>query len=285
MAVDKMVDSGVLNGALEEIADAIRAKTGISGTLAFPDPNDFADAIDEYLIRPTGTKSITENGTNIDVANYAAVDVNVSGGGGYSIDDIALRNISGDIRVTANKIGNYAFANCTGLTSIYVDGATGELGAGAFADCTGLTRLFLASTTGMPSSSVRVFANVTATIVWLTIEGVGSRRFEGWKGTKLDMPICRELGGTSFYGVPNMDTLILRYSGVALLRDVNAFNGSRFASNGAGGTLYVPQSQISSYQSASNWSTILGYANNNIAAIEGSQYENYYADGTPIPTT
>lgn len=30
----------------------------------------------------SGTKSITENGTGIDVANYAAVDVNVSGGGG-----------------------------------------------------------------------------------------------------------------------------------------------------------------------------------------------------------
>lgn len=85
MAVDKMVDSGVLNGALEEIADAIRAKAGISGTLTFPDPNDFADAIDEYLIRPTGTKSITENGTNIDVANYAKVDVNVSGGGGIPL--------------------------------------------------------------------------------------------------------------------------------------------------------------------------------------------------------
>ena len=29
----------------------------------------------------SGTKSITENGTGIDVANYASVDVNVSGGG------------------------------------------------------------------------------------------------------------------------------------------------------------------------------------------------------------
>lgn len=33
-----------------------------------------------YIV-PSGTKSITENGTGIDVANYAAVDVNVSGGG------------------------------------------------------------------------------------------------------------------------------------------------------------------------------------------------------------
>ena len=33
-------------------------------------------------IRPQGTKSISANGTGIDVTNYAAVDVSVSGGGG-----------------------------------------------------------------------------------------------------------------------------------------------------------------------------------------------------------
>ena len=33
-------------------------------------------------IRPTGTKSISANGTGIDVTEYAAVDVSVSGGGG-----------------------------------------------------------------------------------------------------------------------------------------------------------------------------------------------------------
>lgn len=33
----------------------------------------------------SGTKSITENGTGIDVTNYASVDVNVSGGGGGTV--------------------------------------------------------------------------------------------------------------------------------------------------------------------------------------------------------
>ena len=48
------------------------------------------------------------------------------------------------------------------------------------------------------------------------------------------------------------------------------------------GKLYVPSSLISSYQAATNWSTILGYANNQILPIEGSMYETQYADGTPI---
>ena len=36
-------------------------------------------------IRPQGTKSITQNGTGIDVAQYASVDVSVSGGGGSNL--------------------------------------------------------------------------------------------------------------------------------------------------------------------------------------------------------
>lgn len=38
----------------------------------------------EYII-PSGTKSITENGTGIDVANYASVDVNVPSGGASNV--------------------------------------------------------------------------------------------------------------------------------------------------------------------------------------------------------
>lgn len=39
-------------------------------------------AIPSQYIIPSGTKSITENGTGIDVTSYASVDVDVSGGGG-----------------------------------------------------------------------------------------------------------------------------------------------------------------------------------------------------------
>lgn len=39
-------------------------------------------AIPSQYIVPSGTKTITENGTGIDVASYASVDVDVSGGGG-----------------------------------------------------------------------------------------------------------------------------------------------------------------------------------------------------------
>lgn len=86
----------------------------------------------------------------------------------------------------------------------------------------------------------------------------------------------------SFSGNTNFDTLILRSSPNCTLATINAFDGTPFASGRTGGKLYVPQTLISTYQSASNWSTILGYTNNQILPIEGSIYETQYADGTPI---
>lgn len=48
------------------------------------DVTDFeqVEIITQGLVKPTGTKEITENGTGIDVSAYASVNVNVSGGGG-----------------------------------------------------------------------------------------------------------------------------------------------------------------------------------------------------------
>lgn len=94
------------------------------------------------------------------------------------------------------------------------------------------------------------------------------------------------LGGQQvFYGCTKFATFVIRRTSVAPLNSTNAFMNTPFASGKAGGTLYVPSALVSSYQSATNWSTILGYSTNNIQAIEGSIYETQYVDGTPCPQT
>ena len=85
MSVDKLVDSTQLDSDLTSVANAIRAKTGGSSQLAFP--NDFVSAIGDI---PTGgtliTKTITKNGTysaeDDDADGYSEVTVNVPSGGG-----------------------------------------------------------------------------------------------------------------------------------------------------------------------------------------------------------
>ena len=99
------------------------------------------------------------------------------------------------------------------------------------------------------------------------------------------------LRGGTFNGASALNTLILRKSSAIVpLQNINAFGNTPFASGKAGGTLYVPSALISSYQSANNWSTILGYTNNQIKSIESTHTDPnapidltlYYADGTPI---
>lgn len=48
-------------------------------------------------ITPTGTIEITENGTGIDVAQYAYADVNVSGGGGVEDKEVRLLDYDGTV--------------------------------------------------------------------------------------------------------------------------------------------------------------------------------------------
>lgn len=78
MAIDKAVDSTLLNANLTSVANAIRAKGKTSAQLAFP--AGFVSAVNAIPTSepPTGTKqiSITQNGTSTtDVSGYANAEV------------------------------------------------------------------------------------------------------------------------------------------------------------------------------------------------------------------
>ena len=101
----------------------------------------------------------------------------------------------------------------------------------------------------------------------------------------VDLTDCGEISGNAFNGCSNLKVIVLRGSGVTKIAATTAISNTPFASGKSGGTLYVPQALISTYQSATNWSTILSYENNQILPIEGSIYETQYVDGHPLLTT
>lgn len=159
-------------------------------------------------------------------------------------------------------LGLYGLRGCTRMKKVYVPKLTSVGSNFGFEGCSALENIILPSITrGITAST---FANC--------------RRLQ-----IADLGTPTGLLSHAFQNCSLLSIVIIRKtSEVATLANTGAFSQTPFASGGTGGTLYVPQSLISSYQSANNWSTILGYANNQILPIEGSIYETHYADGTPI---
>ena len=168
-----------------------------------------------------------------------------------------------ELNIPNTTIGNYAFRYCASLKNIYVPYVTSFGGIYTFADCTSLKGVALPSIVGTIPGH---FFQASTSIEYVDF----GENFNRINATD------------AFSNCSSLQTLIIRKNTLSDLSNISNFNGTPFAENGTGGILYVPQVLISEYQSATNWSTILGYTNNQILPIEGSKYKNYYADGTPI---
>ena len=210
-------------------------------------------------------------------------------GGGYSIDEILGKTFSGEIVCTLSRASapnifantsitafiapnlttisspNQYFTGCNNLALLSLPKYDGIFGDYLFRDCTSLQVIVL------PSANSMFYTGVFTGCTGLQAIDIGNGDNNSF---------ARQ---NAFKGCTVLTTMVLRKSrSVCGLAYTNNFDNTPFASNGSGGTLYVPSALLSSYQSSNNWSTILGYANNSIQAIEGSYYETHYADGTPI---
>jgi len=171
--------------------------------------------------------------------------------------------IAGKLTISEGGGGGDTLAErCNNTLTVYhSDDVIGLQGA-VFQDCTSLVGLVLPNLASLSHyGTMQSCSNLEYADIGGTFERVQIRTFQN----------CAKLS-----------VIVIRNATVAGLANTNALDGTPFASGKSGGTLYVPQSLISTYESTSNWSTILGYADNQIKAIEGSIYENAYADGTPI---
>lgn len=227
------------------------------------------------------------------------------GGGGITWDEIAMHTFAGDVvlsdanavmysafrgsQITSisapnvTKLYNECFWDCFELRAIDMPLASSDSSnaSSLFRGCISIESVFLPALTTLWNYCFKD-CYALKTLVLPALTNSRQNNFDGCSALKtVDFAKIPNLTANFFNQSPLLDTVILRKSSVVSLDNINAFTGA-FASGGAGGTLYVPSSLISSYQTANNWSTILGYANNQIKAIEGSIYEHAYADGTPI---
>ena len=289
--------------SFDATADAIREKTGSQATIEWTE-DGFADAIEDIS---SGGYSLEE----ICTVGFPSVSGDIV----FSGTTIRPAIFKGNTQITSFSGPN--------VTSVKGDPWGTGTTTWQFEGCTNLLSVSLPALTDMINSD-RIFYNCTKlqTFIfnWKSCVGLGASIFQN--DTLLNVPSVvmplydTNFWGSVFYGVAalqivdafkanhssrkdirnnafqntSLDTLVLRSSVYHNLSNINAFQGTPFASDGTGGTLYVQESLLSTYPTLTNWSTILGYANNQIKSIESTHTDPnapidltlYYADGTLI---
>ena len=191
-------------------------------------------------------------------------------------------------------IGAHSFQGCVNVTSCNFNSLTTiETGNGGYTlESLGKGHMSVLNLPNLQTCSASYgMGNMGTSSVPLTLvcPKLSSISSDFWRGSTFD---ALDLGGDfsslpvrALYQGSGCKKLILRKSdGVVAL---SATSSVGVGSNGGltnSSIVFVPQALISTYESNTNWAAAQESSGHNFvfSPIEGSQYENAYADGTPI---
>lgn len=245
----------------------------------------------QSLISAANAKTGESDATLTDAVQTLVDGYGQGGGGEWTTDGIADGSEpNGDIILSdsVKALGDYALAGRKSLT-----------GVKGFGIATIRTYAFSGTSTRKICFPNALVGQNACRVADLEVAVIKS--FEWYNGCYNCKKLIKlDIGGTfSIRSAQNCDgctalkTIILRANSIAAMSNKSDLNNTPFASGGAGGTIYIPKALYDhlgdgsalDYKAATNWSTIDGYGTITWAKIEGSVYENAYADGTPIPTS
>lgn len=164
---------------------------------------------------------------------------------------------------TITSIGNSAFQGCVLITSMSCNGAITTLGNNLFSHKNWNNVQFVK------------FPNMKLNALGQSFGMSGSGTYSCVNMTTADIGETKAINQYAFAYCNSLRQLVLRRSdAICSLSNVNAFNNTPFTGyNGLSGTVYVPQALISTYEAATNWSTLVAGGHLTFAAIEGSEFE------------
>lgn len=242
----------------------------------------------------TATASDVASGKYFYTADGTKTEGTASGGDNSKYLNLIAKTGTSFSDDSVTEIGRNIFAYWTTLETISLPNLV-KITDGVFQGSNKISNFYFPKVTTITNgNNFNGAGTSTSTIVLPSVSSIPSMNaFNTFKGKAIDLDgSLSNLNTYTFNSSSELETIILRKNSVVAVNHVNAFNSTPFASDGTGGILYVPESLVSSYQSATNWSTILGYTNNQIKSIESTHTDPnasidltlYYADGTPIPS-
>ena len=176
------------------------------------------NGMDLRMIREMAGKDARDNDTDGMLSVLDLSDAKIVAGGDYYM---------GKPYFTSNdKIDNFAFEGCSGLTSLALPSGLTEIGDFAFHGCSGLTSLTLPSgVTWIGYSAFYGCSGLTSLTLPSGVTWIGYSAFDGCSGlTSLTLPSgLTEIGNSVFYGCSSLTSLTLP-SGVTEI-GYSAFHG------------------------------------------------------------
>lgn len=170
-------------------------------------------------------------------------------------------------------VTTYMFRNCTSLQTFDFTNVINMTNGKIFSGCSSLEGVYAPKATGLGTWDSQAFYNcISLVYARFPINNSVMRQecFSGCTSLKLiDAGVVTNFSnGNNFKNCTSLEVLILRRTSVSPLGNTNNFDGITQTVD-----VYVPNDTISSYRTASNWSTL--YANGivDFKKLEDSPYE------------
>lgn len=243
---------------MTSVADAIRNKGGTSDALTFP--SGFVDAVGAIQVGG-GSEDLLAKMLNDQMTEYASNEV--------------------------TTLRQYAFFQRNNLVSVSFPNFAGEIPSNCFLSCGKLATVNMPNTRTIAASAFQYCPSIERIrfpkVVYLNSNVFYTETYNANKLKVVDLGASnvtpQYIAAQAFARQTKIEAIVLRYSSVIKLSDVNAFlltplTGDATQYGGVySGHIYVPQALIAEYQAATNWSSLYAAYPDIFQPIEGSVYE------------
>ena len=184
---------------------------------------------------------------------------------------------------SVTSIGNYAFSDCSGLTSIEIPNSVTEIGDYAFKYCSGLTSVEIPnSVTSIGDYAFYRCTGLTSVVIGNSVTSIGIYAFFGCSGltsVEFNAENCTYMGNSSYPVFGNCTALSI----VTIGENVKTIPSSAFSGCSGLTSIEIPNSVTSigyeAFRGCSGIKTVINFSN--LTFSKGSSnngYVAYYAD-------